>query len=191
MIIALTGEKLAGKGTTAAYLTKQYGATVFRCSQVLGDVLTMLQQPFTRNNLVQLGVALRKLYGDDILAKTLLPKITQATTNYKVIDGLRYNIEYEQFKLLPDFHLVYITAFVETRYQRSQQRTEKADEANMSYEEFVRREQDATECDIINLAKQAEVIIQNNGTFADLYKQIDSLPFLRTTSPCPSDIPLL
>lgn len=175
MIIALTGEKLAGKGTAANYLAENRSATVFRFSTVLNDILERLHQPIARKNLVELAEALRSVYGNDILAQILRTDIMSSASDLKIIDGMRYMAELELLKDLPEFTLVYITAPVEVRFERTRTRKEKADEASMSFEEFVQRESDSTEQGITDLAVVASHTVMNTGSFEELYAQLDSI----------------
>ncbi|MBI4407006.1 MAG: hypothetical protein HY565_00715 [Candidatus Kerfeldbacteria bacterium] len=173
MIIALTGEKLAGKGTTADYLQRQYGARVLRFSQALSDILARLHQPNTRAELVALGSYVRSRFGDDILAKVVVGDALTATEPLVVIDGMRYLVERAACQVLPNFYLLNVTAPVEVRFERTRLRSEKADETTMSYSEFVQREQDATEQQIAAVQQQANQTIQNTGSLPDLYAALD------------------
>lgn len=173
MVIALTGEKLAGKGTVAKYLAKRYHARVLRFSQPLSDVLTRLHQPNTRAYLVQLGGKLREVFGDDILAQVIKQDILTSPHDFWVVDGMRYETEFAILANLPKFNLLNITAPLEIRWQRTKQRNEKADEATMTLEEFRQREQDVTERQIANVQAKAGHTINNIGSFNDLYKAVD------------------
>lgn len=172
MIIGLTGEKLAGKGTVADYLEKYHNAKLLRFSRPLSDILLRLGQPNTRKELVALGTYLRERFGNDILAQ-VAARDAATLTGLVVIDGMRYKAEYDMFKALPNFHLLNITAPLETRYQRTQQRSEKADEQTMTLSEFTAREQDVTEQEITVVQSLADAKIENTSSFEDLYEQVD------------------
>lgn len=175
MIIAFTGEKLAGKTTATQYLADTYQASNFRFSQPLSDILQRLGQENTRANLVIIGEKLREAFGNDILGQILRKDINQSAAEHKIIDGLRYMEEYSLLKDLPSFKLVYITASLEARYERTKGRSEKADEAAMSFEEFSAKENDSTELGIQELKQHADAIIHNDGTLEEFYKQVDAL----------------
>lgn len=175
MIIALTGEKLAGKTTAAEYLATHHQAARFRFSQPLSDILLRLHQANTRKNLVALGQQLREIFGNDMLAKIMRDDLQQSTSQLKVIDGMRYLEEYNLLKELPDFTLVYITAPIAERYTRALARPEKTDEAGMTLEEFTAHERDTTEVGITELAQQAHSTIHNEGTLEELYSQLKTL----------------
>lgn len=173
MVIALTGEKLAGKGTVAKHLTAQNHARVLRFSQPLSDMLTRLHQANTRANLVALGTHVRKIFGDDILAHVIKQDILTSPHDLWVVDGMRYASEYAILSDLPNFFLLNITAPLELRWQRTQQRAEKTDEAGMTLDEFRQREQDVTEQQIAQVQAKASRTINNIGSFNDLYKGVD------------------
>lgn len=175
MIIAFTGEKLAGKTTATNYLVEQCGASSFRFSQPLTDVLHRLDKENSRQNLVAIGEKLREIFGNDILGQILLTDLQRSTAKYNVIDGLRYIEEYELLKTLPDFRLVYITAPIEVRYARTKGRSEKTDEAGMSLDTFKQKENDSTERGIVDLASLADVTIQNGGSLEEFYASLYAL----------------
>ncbi len=172
MIIGLTGEKLAGKGTIAEYLEKYHNAKVLRFSRPLSDILLRIGQPNTRKELVALGTYLRERFGDDVLAQ-VAARDAATLTGLVVIDGMRYKAEYNIFSRLPNFYLLNVTAPLEVRYQRTQQRSEKVDEQAMTLEEFTRREQDATEQEIAAVQAMAHAKMNNIGSFEELYQQVD------------------
>lgn len=173
MIIALTGEKLAGKGTVTAYIQEHHHGQSIRFSQVLSDILICLHRPNTRAELVQLGAGLRQIYGNDILAQVVHDRLADQSAGLWVIDGMRYVREYEVLSTLPQFYLLNITANLDVRYQRTKNRLEKSDEANMSLVEFTQREHDATEREIPLLQKRASQTIHNNAGLEELYQTLE------------------
>ncbi len=173
MVIALTGAKLAGKGTAAAYLAEHHYGKVLRCSALLVDILDRLHRQATRAELVKLGRGLRELYGDDVLALALRDEIMLEPEACWIIDGVRYVSELQTLQDLPQFRLLNIKADLQTRYQRTRQRTEKSDESSMTFEEFSRRETDVTEQGLQQLEQLATHTINNNGTIPEFYHQLD------------------
>ncbi|MFA6475477.1 MAG: hypothetical protein WCV88_04765 [Patescibacteria group bacterium] len=173
MIIALTGEKLAGKGTVADYLVKTKSAQVVRFSQPLTDILHRLYQPNTRQELVALGTFLRQRFGNDVLVKVVINDLNKLSDQLVIVDGMRYLVEYEACAKLPDFYLLNITAPIKTRYDRTKFRQEKVDEANMTLAEFEKKESDQTEQEITLVQQHANFTIHNTGTLDDLYNQVN------------------
>lgn len=175
MIIAFTGEKLAGKTTATNYLVEKCGASSFRFSQPLTDILQRLGKENSRQNLVAIGEKLREIFGNDILGQILLTDLQTSKAKYNVIDGLRYIEEYELLKTLLNFKLIYITAPIEERYARTKGRAEKTDETNMTLEMFIQKENDSTEQGITDLASHADSTIQNIGSLEEFYASVHAL----------------
>lgn len=173
MVIALTGEKLAGKGTVAQYLQTQRPVKVIRFSQVLVDILQRLHKDASRAELVSLGQGLRTLYGDDVLAQVVHDDVQKQPDQVWIIDGMRFVREYDLLAPLPKFYLLNITADLKIRYDRTRSRLEKSDEAAMTLAEFTQREQDSTEQEIPLLQQRADHTIHNVSTVAVLYQQLD------------------
>ncbi|MBU0761475.1 MAG: hypothetical protein KKD39_00470, partial [Candidatus Altiarchaeota archaeon] len=70
-VYGLIGPIASGKSIVADYLIKEKCASYYRFSDVLRDILIRIHKENTRENLQGLGVALRNVFGDDILAETL------------------------------------------------------------------------------------------------------------------------
>ncbi len=174
LILGLIGKKLGGKDTVAEYLVAKHSASHIRHSHILDEILTILDLPISRRNEIDLGVGLRKVFGDGILGQALARRVKNATSNIIVINGIRFPDELANAKNL-GAKIVYITAPSELRYQRFLKRQEKADDASQSMEEFTHQEQEPTEIQIPAIGKQADYELQNVGTLEDLYKNIDNL----------------
>lgn len=175
IIIGLTGEKLSGKGTISKYLIDKYQANHFRFSKILEDICERLYLPKTRENEIDVALALRSKFGNEILAHVLKKDIEKVDNKVNVIDGIRYWEEYHILKNLPGFNLVYVTASIENRYERVKSRHEKIGETNLTFADFQKQETAQTEIIIKDLAKDANFIINNNSTVEDLYSQIESI----------------
>jgi dephospho-CoA kinase len=78
-------------------------------------------------------------------------------------------------KKLPGFKLIFIDADIEKRYQRIILRKENADDTNKTFEQFKKDHELETELQIADLKKVSDIVIDNNGDFEDLYKQIDDI----------------
>lgn len=175
MVIGITGLPGAGKGTAAAYVVEKYGAVTKRFSQPLWDILARLHQPQTRENMQKLAQSMRALFGNDILAETLLQDLTQETTNLIVMEGFRYQDEYAMLKRRPDFVFIGIETAFDVRLARIQQRSEKEDDRTMTAEKFKAQHEFKTEQYIPELIAKADHRIDNNGTVDQLYAQLDAL----------------
>ncbi|MFC1598005.1 AAA family ATPase [Patescibacteria group bacterium] len=175
MVIGLTGPKLAGKGTTAAYLELSYGAKLYSMSGILLDISERLHLSNSRQNLIHIATGLRSTLGDDILAQVLKKDIEQAGDELAVIDGIRMPSEVKLFSQLDGFKLIYMSAPLENRYKRAIAREEKEGESEMTFEEFKIEEEAVTEKRIIELKDIADLVFENNGTIDELHEKIDDI----------------
>lgn len=175
LVIGLTGEKLSGKGTVSAYLAKKYKAQHYRFSKILEDIINRLYLPNTRQNQIDIALALRDKYGNEILAHVLKKDIENDKQEISVIDGIRYWEELHILKNLTGFVLINITAPLEIRHARALKRKEKEDEQNISFADFKKIEEGPTEVIIKELARDADYTVLNDKTFDDLYNAIDTI----------------
>jgi dephospho-CoA kinase len=173
-IIALTGEKLGGKDTTANYLVEKYQALHARHSHILDDILRLLYLPISRRNEIDMGMMLRQVFGNGVLGKALIRRIEGTDAPMTVINGVRFQDELEMAKAI-GATFIYITAPENIRYQRYLKRQEKEDDARHSLEQFRQQEQEPTEIGIPSLGAQADFKIENTGTLEELYKKIDEI----------------
>jgi dephospho-CoA kinase len=79
------------------------------------------------------------------------------------------------FKNWPGYVLVGINTDIKTCYDRLVKRSQNVDDQTKTWEQFQKDLQLSTEIAIDDLIKKAPIKINNNGTFEDLYKQIDEL----------------
>ncbi len=175
LIIGLVGEKLAGKDEAAKYLVNKYGAFQIKFSHLLDEILDILDLPKTRRNEIDLGLGLRQIFGPDALYYALIKRIGNSTAPLIVINGARMD---EVDKIVKDLNArtVYITAPLELRYHRYQNRHEKIDDGKLSLAEFARQDrEEETEKGIPDLGKRAEFKIENTGTLEELYVKTDKI----------------
>lgn len=175
IIFGFVGLLASGKGTSAAYLNAKYKAGSYRFSSILGDICTRLYLPKNRDNLIKMSEAVRGAFGDNILAETIASDAVNDQNNLIVIDGIRRLGDIEKLKDLKNFVLVEIFAEPKIRYERLVERKEKTDDATKTFEEFLADHERSTEVTINDVLPFANEKIDNNGTFEELYAQIDAL----------------
>jgi dephospho-CoA kinase len=175
LVIGLVGKAGAGKGTVAAHLTARYRGSEYRFSRVLDEILHRIKKENTRDNQIALALALRKAFGNGILAYVLQKDIEREQPTLAVVDGIRYPEEHESFSSIKTFKLVGVTARSSLRYRRTRERGEKAHETTLSQEAFLALEARETEAHLEELMKRTDATIDNNGTLADLTQQVDTL----------------
>lgn len=175
-IIGLVGKQGSGKGTVANILQEKYGAKLFRFSAILGDVLDRIAVEKTRDNLIALSEALRKTFGEDVLAYAIERDAATSDADLVVVDGIRRVEDLAALEPLPQFRLVKVEAPIKTRFQRSKARGEKTGESDMSWEEFLKVENEApTEVTIPSVEARAGVAIENDGTREELETKVRDL----------------
>ena len=176
IVIGLIGEKGSGKGTVAKHLIEKYQAEQFIVSDVLKKILSDLALPLVRDNYTKLAVTLKSNFWKTILMDALIENIKKSKSSFIIADGIRMEGDTEPFKKCfgKKFHLIYVTADIKLRYERSKLRQEKG-EGMMTFEEYEQAENLATEIYIRELGKQADFTLTNNKAFEDLIKQVEKV----------------
>jgi dephospho-CoA kinase len=175
MIIGLTGLPASGKGTSANYLIEKYGAQSIRFSDPLRDINKRLYQDSTRENMSHLAQFLRGEFGNDILIQVLLQDIKHSEKKLFVLDGMRYKEEFEVLSQRGDFKMWAIDTSIGKRHQRIIARDENESDKTLTMEQFKNQHQLPTELFIPKLMKQADEVIDNNGSLEELTKKIDKI----------------
>ncbi len=175
VIIGLVGDLAAGKGTAAKYLEATYGATTYRFSTMLRDMVKRIYVPETRENLQNLSTHLRELFGQDVMSRVIAEDVARDSNNLIIVEGIRRPSDIEYLKKIVGFHLVYITGDVQTRWERMVKRNENTGDSNKTLEEFQKDEQAEADRMIKELGKTAKKKIENNGTFQEFYHILDNL----------------
>jgi len=169
MIIGLTGENCAGKGTVAEYLKKK-SFYYLSLSDVLREELKKEGKAITRVNLLKKGNDLRKLHGGGVLAKMALMR-AERDKNY-VIDSIRTAGEVEELRKRKDFALVYVTAPPTQRFERMKKREREEDP--QTFDGFMQiEEEEATK--LRGCIEIADMKLVNESDIPTLYKKTDAL----------------
>ncbi len=173
LILGLVGEKAGGKGTIAKHLIETHGARSYAFGGILKDLLVRLHLPLSRENFIKMSVNLRATFGEPLFAHVMAEDVAKDPGALVVVDGIRRVADIDQLRHIPGFHLLYVTADARTRWERSVKRAEKVGEAEMTFEQFMTEEQAPTETSIAEVATQAEISVENNGTFEELHAQVE------------------
>lgn len=173
MIIGLVGEKLAGKDTLSKYLVAKYNASHFRFTHILDEILEVLNLEISRKNEIDLGLGLRKIFGNHVLVEALEQRVKRSLSSYRVVNGIRM----DELEIVKEWgaKIIYVTAPLQLRFERYKNRREKADDAVMSFEEFAEQDKGPTELEIPDLGKRADFRIDNTGTLDEFYKKVDEI----------------
>jgi len=177
IVIGLIGEKGAGKGTVSDYLMDRYGAIHYGTSKILRRTLEDLHLPITRDNLVKLALVLKEGYGPSVIIDSLIQDMEKNGSDIIIADGIRMHGDVDPFrkKYGKNFYLIYVTADIKIRYERTKSRKEKDDEDKTTFEQFLEEEAKLTEISIHEIGKQADFTLNNNGTQEELVGQIDEM----------------
>lgn len=177
IIIGLIGEKGSGKGTVSEYLVSKYGAVHYGTSKILRRTLEDLHVPITRDNLIKLALVLKEGYGPSVIIDSLIQDMEKNASNIIIADGIRMHGDVDPFrkKYGENFFLVYVTADLKLRYERTKMRKEKEGEDKTTFEEFLEEEGKLTEVSIHEIGRTAEFKFNNNGTAKDLKEQVDEM----------------
>lgn len=175
IILGIVGEIAAGKTTISDYLKKKYKARSFRFSDMLRDVLNRLYLKETRENMQKLSTVLRQNFGEDIMSKVILHDVQNSKSKFIITEGIRRPSDAVWLKELSNFHIITVKTDMRLCYERLIRRAENLDDKNKTWLEFQKESKKETEQKIREIAKQADFIVDNNGSFEQLYKQIDEI----------------
>ncbi|MFC1645265.1 AAA family ATPase [Patescibacteria group bacterium] len=175
IILGITGEIAGGKGTVTSYLEKKNGADAFKFSSALRDVAKRMHLEINRENLQKISTIFRDNFDDNILSRVIYEDVKNSNSELIVIDGVRRMADIEYLKQLPGFRLIYVDTEINSRYERITQRGENADDNSKTFEEFEDDHKREAELQIKGLKEDADFVVNNNGTFDDLYNQVEDI----------------
>lgn len=175
IVLGITGEIAAGKGTAAKYLVEKHKASTHRFSTALRDVAGRMYLDENRENLQKISTMMRENFGDDILSMVIYKDVVNDSNEIIAIDGVRRMGDIEFLKQIPEFKLVYMDTSMENRYGRITKRGENVDDNTKTFEEFKKDHEREAELQIKDLKNQADFVVDNNGSLEQLYAQIDKI----------------
>ncbi|PJA87180.1 MAG: hypothetical protein CO141_00770 [Candidatus Moranbacteria bacterium CG_4_9_14_3_um_filter_42_9] len=175
IILGFAGEMSCGKGTAAKYVVEKYAGSYHRFSTMLRDLARRMYIEENRDDLQKISTFFRQNFGEDIMSKVIYSDVKNDNNEIIVVDGVRRIMDIRYLKDLPGFKLVYIEAEMAKRYERIVKRGENTDDAIKTFEEFKQDHKQESELQIKDLKKQADFVVDNNGTTEELYAQIDAI----------------
>lgn len=132
MIIGLTGPICAGKDETVNILVNM-GFERLSLSDEIRESMRNESIPLTRRTIQDYGDTLRRREGTGIWARKVIAKMKPGK-NY-VVNSIRHPGEVEEFRELPDFHLIKIDTAPRLRFARMVKRSREEDPKN--FEDFL------------------------------------------------------
>jgi len=175
IILGLAGEIASGKGTAAAYIEEGYEGRAYGYSGPLRDIARRLYLEENRQNLQTLSTTLRRAFFDDLLSEVLFKDIEKDKKKVIAIDGVRRMSDIKSMMKLEGFRLIYVETDIRTRYERIVNRGQNSDDSGKTFKEFEEDHGRETETRIRQLKDEADFVVDNNGSFDELYKQLDEI----------------
>ena len=167
IIIGITGLARAGKDTVANYIAEKYNFKVFTMSDTLKGECMKRNLEVTKDNLSHIGDAMRKEFGNDIVAVKTIEKAKNFPRS--IITGVRSPEETDLFKRVSShFMLLSIISEDSNRYAR---RSEKDPKTETEF--FARDERDMKNKGLGDVLEMSDHDIENNETFDELYVKVD------------------
>jgi dCMP deaminase len=176
IVIGLTGTIGAGKDTVVNYLIKNEDFQHFSVRKFLIKELQKRNLPSNRDTMRQLANELREKYGASYIIEKLYLEAIKSNKN-SIIESIRTVGEVEALRNKDNFFLIAIDADPKIRYSRIKQRGSETDDVD--YNTFIAQENeemknnDPNKQNISKCIELADYYIENNGTFQQLYDQID------------------
>jgi len=174
LVIGLVGEKGSGKGTFAKII-QEYTSEIscIRFSDILVETLNLWSIPLARTNYQELANSMEKTFGSGTFANAINNRIKNSPNKIILLDGIRRYPEAEIVRKFSKNLIVYITADIKTRYMNLKSRNEKFSEKNLSFEKFMKEEENQAEILIPKIGATADFKITNNGTLEEYRKVVE------------------
>ena len=173
--IGIAGTFASGKDTLAHFLGQNYSFQLSSSSDIVRKFSMQRHGSIERPFLYETAEFYRKNHGPDFFVKELLAEYN-CTARGLIISGLRATGEADAIRAAGGT-IIFVDAPSEIRYQRMQSRARDA-EAVISYEEFLKREQDEWhqgdepgDFSFKNLQAQADVVLQNGHDTQEFFNR--------------------
>ena len=186
MIIGVAGRNGAGKGEFVRFLAAR-SFTVLSLSDVIRKELADRGLSETRERMIEVGQEMRRQSGPGALAQRLVSQL-QPDRNY-AIDSVRHPVEVEILRGSgQSFHLVWIDAKLETRFERIRARRRSGDPETLGELELLeareRGSDDPNAQQLDAVRALADYTLTNDGTLEAFQAEIETwvrehLPFSR------------
>lgn len=175
LILGIAGEMGSGKGTIAKHVVEERHGKAHRFSTMLRDVMDRLYIEQTRENISKLSTTLRENFGEDLMANVMLREVEHDEHDIIVVDGVRRMDDIQHLQKLSHFKFIYVDANLETRYERLKKRGEDVGDSTKTFEQFQKDEEMEPEERIRDLKNYADYVVDNNGTYMELYDQVEKI----------------
>ena len=175
-IIGITGTLGAGKGTIVDYLTTHHGFKHFSVRGYLINLIRSQGKEVNRDSLTHTANELRAQNSPSFIAEELYKEALLCGTNC-IIESIRTVGEVNALKAKGNFNLFSVDTDRKIRYDRIVKRASETDQISFeTFSENEERELTSTDPNKQNLSacmKLADFHFTNNGTFEELYAQVN------------------
>lgn len=180
IIIGLTGEKRGGKGSFAEILMNLLPEKkIIRLGfgDIVGDILDILGKEKSRDNMQKLPIALINGFDQaDVITQAMrkrIEKIGSENPDIVILDGIRKWADLRMLRSFPINFLVYITASLQTRYERAKKSNEKVGDNSLTLEKF--KDQDEAEIErlIPEIGRRSDYTISNERTLSEYREDVE------------------
>ena len=176
MIIGVAGRNGAGKGEFVDFLAAR-SFTVLSLSDAIRHELAKRGLSETRERMIEVGQDMRRRSGPGALAQSLVKQL-QPDRNY-AIDSIRHPVEVEILRHCgQDFHLIWIDAKLETRFERLQARGRAGDPESVGELELLeareRGSDDPNAQQLDAVQQEASFTLDNDGSLEVFQSQIEA-----------------
>ena len=177
MIIGLTGSMGCGKGETVNILQK-YNFKYITLSSMVREEARRRGVAEEREKLMEIGNDIRSKEGVGALAARALKKISEAGDGNWVVDGIRNPAEIIELRKSSDTHIISFRVPTDILVKRIILRGRESDSKNeeqliASIERELGKGEPENGQHVAKCISLADVLIDNEGTLADLEKKID------------------
>ena len=175
-VIGITGTLGAGKGTIVDYLCSHHGFKHFSVRGYLIKIITARGKEVNRDSLTHTANELRAQNSPSFIAEELFREAIISGSNC-IIESIRTLGEVNALKEKGNFILFSVDTDRRIRYDRILKRGSETD--SISFETFSANEEremtsnDPNKQNLSACMNLADFHFTNNGTFEDLYRQVD------------------
>ncbi len=171
MIIGIVGLIGAGKDTAADYIAEKYGYHIISFRDLVREVTEKEGLKPDRENLQVVGKKYRKIYGEDYFSRLAVQKAESFEKS--ILKEMRTKEDVELPKLVfgRTMAVINIETEKQIRFERLEKRARLGDPKTM--DEFERQEKKELDLGYTEAIGFADMTIENNGSFGDLYRKID------------------
>jgi dephospho-CoA kinase len=167
-IIAITGMPGSGKGTFEKEIMRIKKIPIIVMREVVEDEMREKGIKVTNRNLRNYATEIRKMHGNDVVAKKCVPIIKGKNSDLLIIDGIRSLDEIDRFKkeFGDDFHLIAVHASPKIRFERLKERGLEWDMEK--WDEFVFRDKKELSWGLGSAIAMADHFVVNENSLKHL-----------------------